>query len=139
MTYAAPDELIGDLMARLRTDTAVVAVEAGGGVVGAIGPRQLTTRGALTRDERGTEAMVQLGSLRLLGPALPAVELIPEIARHGFALVTGPDGLGYVEASDLGRQIRIWIALGDRGAGRRSGRQPEGQSDRVEAGGTIPE
>lgn len=135
----APDEQIGDLMARLRTDNAVVTVEAGGGVVGAIGPRQLAARGKLKRDERGTEAMVPLGSLRLLGPASPAVELLPEIARHGFALVTGPDGLGYVEASDLGRQIRIWIALGDRGVGGRSGRHREGRSAKGGAGGTIVE
>ena len=125
-SHAAPDEPIGDLVVRLRTDNAVVAVEASGGVLGAIGPRQLTARGVVKRDERCTEAMVPLGSLRLLGPASPAVELLPEIARHGFALVTGPDGLGYVEAADLGRQIRIWVALGDRRAGRGSRRRRGG-------------
>ena len=139
VTDAAADELIGDLMARLRTDNAVVTVAAGGGVVGAIGPRQLAARGTLIRDERGADAMVPLGSLRLLGPAAPAVELLPEIARHGFALVTGPDGLGYVEASDLGRQIRIWIALGDRGVGGRSGRHREGRSAKTGAEGTVVE
>lgn len=136
---AAPDELIGNLMGRLRTDNTIVTVEAGGGVVGAIGPRQLAARDALKRDERCTEAMVPLGSLRLLGPASPAVDLLPEIARHGFALVTGPDGLGYVEASDLGRQIRIWIALGDRGVGGRSDRHRDGRGAKAGAGGTIVE
>ena len=125
-SHAAPDEPIGDLVARLGTDNAVVAVEAGGGVLGAIGPRQLTAHAVMKRDERCTEAMVPLGSLRLLGPMSPAVALLPEIARHGFALVTGPDGLGYVEAADLGRQIRIWVALGDRLAGRGPRRRREG-------------
>lgn len=127
-SHAAPDEPIGDLVARLRADNAVVAVEAGGGVVGAIGPLQLAAGGVGKRDERCTEEMVPLGSLRLLGPASPAVEVLPEIARYGFALVTGPDGLGYVEAGDLGRQIKIWIALSERRAGgrpaRRSGCRP---------------
>lgn len=133
---APPDEPIGELMARLRTDSAVVTVEAGGGVLGAIGPRQLAIRGAQTRDQRCSEAMVPLGSMRLLGPASTAVELLPEISRHGFALVTGADGLGYVEASDLGRQIRIWVALGDRGAGRRSGRH---RDDRTTDSGADPD
>ena len=112
--HAEADEPIGDLLARLRTDFAVVAVEAGGGVLGAIGPRQLGARNGDTRDQRCGDTMVPLTSLRLLGPASPAVDLLPEIARHGFALVREPDGLGYVEASDLGHQIRIWVALGDR-------------------------
>jgi len=122
-SHAAPEESIDDLIARLRTDNAVVPVEARGGVLGAIGPRQLAARGVVNRDERCTEAMVPLGSLPLLDPASPAVELLPEIARHGFALVTGPDGLGYVEAVDLGRQIRMWVALGDRRTAR-GARQP---------------
>jgi hypothetical protein len=111
--HAAPDEAVNEVVARLRTDDAVVAVEVGGGVLGAIGPRQLMARGAMSRGARCTEAMVPLGTLRLLRPASPAVELFPEIVRHGFALVTGPDGLSYVDAADLWRQIRIWVALGD--------------------------
>jgi hypothetical protein len=115
-SFAAPDEPIGDLVARLRTENTVIAVEADGGILGAIGPRQLRTGAAARPDERSDVAMVALGSLRLLGPAALAVDLLPEIARHGFAIVTDPDGLGYVEASDLGRQIGIWVALGDRRA-----------------------
>jgi hypothetical protein len=103
-------------MARLRTDNVIVVVEADGGILGALGPGQLGARSVVKRDERCAEVMVPLGSLRLLGPMSPAVELLPEIARHGFALVTNPDGLGYIEASDLRRQITIWIALGDRRA-----------------------
>lgn len=112
--HAEGDEPIGDLVARLRTDFAVVTVEGGGAVLGAIGPRQLAARDAAADDKRCSDTMVPLASLRLLGPASPAVDVLPEIARHGFALVRDPDGLGYVEASDLGRQIRIWVALGDR-------------------------
>jgi hypothetical protein len=117
-SFAAPDEPIGDLVARLKKDNAIVAVEADGGIVGAIGPRQLMTHEGGTRDEGSVVAMVPLGSLRLLGRAAPAVDLLPEIARHGFAIVTDPDGLGFVEASDLRMQIRIWVALGDRRAAK---------------------
>lgn len=120
MSRAAPDEPIDDVAARLRTDSAVVAVEAGGGVFGAIGPRQFAFRSIRKRDERCSDAMVSLGSLRLLGPQLPAADVLPELARHGFALVITPDGLGYVEPADLRRQVAIWVALGDRRAARRT-------------------
>jgi hypothetical protein len=120
MSRAAPDERIDDVVARLRTDTAVVAVEAGGGVVGAIGPRQFAFRSILKRDERCSDAMVSLGSLRLLGPQLPAADVLLELVRNGFALVIAPDGLGYVEPSDLRCQVAIWIALGDRRSARRT-------------------
>ena len=120
-SYATPDEPIGDLVARLRTDNAVVAVQTDGGILGAIGPRQRSASGVVKRAVRCAEAMVPLASVRRLGTASPAVDLLPAIARDGFALVTGPDELGYVEAADLGRQVRIWSALGDRPDGRRSG------------------
>lgn len=113
---ASPDEPIGDLVARLRTDHDVVTVASGGGVLGALGPGQLGARGVVKREVRCADVMVPLVSLRLLSLVSPSVELLPELARHGFALVNSPDGLGYVEVSDLRRQIRIWIALGDRGA-----------------------
>ena len=114
---ASPDEPVVDLVARLRTDHDVVAIASGGGVIGALGPGQLAARGGVQRGARCEDVMVPLASLRLLGRMSPSVELLPELARHGFALVSDPDGLGYVEASDLRRQIRIWTALGDRGAG----------------------
>ena len=123
MNRSAPDEAIGDIVPRLRTEEAVLAVESGGGVIGAIGPRQLKARGTRKRDDRCADAMVPLASLRLVGPATPAVELLSEVARHGFALVTGPDELGYVEAADLGRQIGIWVALGDARSGADSKRR----------------
>jgi hypothetical protein len=113
---ASPDEPIGDLVARLRTDRDVVTVASGGGVLGALGPGQLGARGVVKREVRCADVMVPLASLRLLSLVSPSVELLPELARHGFALVSSPYGLGYVEVSDLRRQIRIWIALGDRGA-----------------------
>ncbi len=116
---AAPDEPIGDVVGRLRINTAVVAVEGGAGIVGAIGPRQLAP--AASRERRCRDVMVPLESLRLLGAALPAVEVLPEIARQGFAIVRGPDGLGSVDAAQLGHQIRVWTWLGDRHPGGRSG------------------
>ena len=114
VTSAGADEPVVDLVVRLSTDHAVATVEGGGGVLGAIGPRQMAAHEAAAHDKRCSDAMVPLASLRLLGSSSPAVELLPEIARHGFALTRSRDGLGYVEASDLGRQIRIWVALGDR-------------------------
>ncbi len=113
---ASPDEPVGDLVARLRTDHDVITVASGGGVLGALGPGQLSARGVLKQRVRCADVMVPLASLRLLSLVSPSVELLPELARHGFALVSGPDGLGYVEVADLRRQIRIWIALGDRRA-----------------------
>lgn len=117
---AASDEPIDDVAARLRTDSGVVAVEAGGGVLGAIGPRQFALRSVLKGDVRCSDAMVSLGSLRLLRPQLPAADVLAEFDRHGFALVITPDGLGYVEPADLRRQVAIWVALGDRRAARRT-------------------
>ena len=114
VTSAAADEPIGDLVARLTTDYAVVTVEAGGGVLGAIGPRQLALPAATVSGNRCGDMMVPLTSLRLLGPVSPAADVLPEIGRYGFALVRSRDGLAYVEASDLARQIRIWVTLGDR-------------------------
>lgn len=132
-SHAEPDEAVDDLLARLRTDRTVSLVEANGGILGAIGPRQLVARGVVKRDDRCADLMVPLGSIRLLGPSSATVELFPEIARHGFALVTGPDGLGYVEAADLGRQVRIWVALAERRE-RRSTDGPAGP-DRVDGAG----
>lgn len=116
---AAPEEPIGDVVGRLRSDRAVVAVEGATGIVGALGPRQLGPAAA-RRGRRCQDVMVPLESLRLLGHGSAAVEVLPEIARQGFALVTGPEGLGWVEAAQLGHQIRVWTWLRERTAGGRS-------------------
>lgn len=113
---AAPDEPAANLLARARTDTFVATVEGDRGVVGAIGPRQVAGRTGRRLDERCSELMVSLESLNLVNRSAPAGELLPELARHGFALVREPDGLGYVEAADVGRQVRIWLTLRERPA-----------------------
>ena len=116
----APDEPVGEVLSRLRRRTAVVAVEGGAGIVGALGPRQFAPAAA-SRGRRCRDVMVPLESLRLLGPASPAVEVLPEIARQGFAIVRGPEGLEWVEAAELGRQVRVWSWLRERTAIGRSG------------------
>jgi hypothetical protein len=117
---ASPDESMGDLVARIRTDRDVVTVASGGGVLGALGPGQLGARDVVKRGGRCADVMVPLASMRLLSLETPSIALLPELARHGFALVSSRDGLGYVEVADLRRQIRIWVALGDRGAHTRN-------------------
>lgn len=113
---AAPDEPVAGLLACLRMATFVALIEGDGGIVGAIGPRQLAGVSGARLDDRCAALMVPLESLRLFGPTAAAVDVLPELARHGFALVRETDGLGYVEAQDLGRQVRIWLDLRERGS-----------------------
>ena len=113
-TNAGPDEPVASLLARLRTDASVALIEGGAGIAGAVGPRQLAGVAGARLDDPCAALMVPLGSLRILGPTAGAVDVLQELARHGFALVRGTDGLGYVEAEDLGRQVRVWQAIRER-------------------------
>jgi hypothetical protein len=119
--HVDPEETLDGLLAYPRADHVVTMVEVGGCVLGAIGPRQLAGRGSVSRRERCREVMIPLAALRPATAASPAAELLPKLGAHGFALVAGPDGLGYVEVSDLATQIRIWMELRDRGVARRFG------------------
>lgn len=138
MSRVDPDEPLDDLIACRRRANAVTIVEASDGVLGAIGPKQIAERGVATRGERCRDVMVPLVELRPQPATAPAADLLPLLAGHGFALVGLPDGLGYVEESDLATQIRIWVALGDRGIGgsarRRRGRRPAASTEgRIDA------
>ena len=123
MSHVDPEETLDGLLACPRADRVVTIVEADGGVLGAIGPRQIAGRASVSRGERCREVMVPLAALRPLAASSPAADLLPRLGGYGFALVTGPDGLGYVEVSDLATQIRIWVALRERGVARRFGRR----------------
>lgn len=87
----------------------VSLVESEGQIIGAIGPRQRAARSALRSDRPSDAIMVPIASLAVLEPRSPAVELLPELARHGFALVSGPTGLAYVIPATLGRQVGSWV------------------------------
>jgi hypothetical protein len=86
----------------------VLLVEAHGEILGAIGPRQRSARRATGAPGPSGAIMVPIGSFALLEPRSPAVELLPEMARHGFALVFGPAGLAYVDPAQLGRRVGAW-------------------------------
>lgn len=138
-SHVQPEETLDSLLARPRADHIVTTVEAGGGVLGAIGPRQISARAVVRHGERCRDVMVPVAELPLVAASSPAADLLPQLTGYGFAIVTGPDGLGYVEVSDLTTQIRIWLALRERGAGRRSGRRRGGAGAHVEGGGTSAE
>lgn len=122
-SHVNPEETLEGLLARPRADRVVTIVEADGGVLGAIGPHQIAARASVSRGGRCRDVMVPLAALRPLAASSPAADLLPRLGGYGFALVTGPDGLGYVEVSDLATQIRIWVALRERGVARRFGRR----------------
>lgn len=117
--HADADEPVEALMTRLPGSTAVTAVEAGGALIGALGPRQLAARDRDRAGQRVSEIMVALGDVALLPAATPAIDVIAAIGRHGFALVRGAAGLAYIEANDLLGQIQAGAAgSGDTAGGR---------------------
>jgi hypothetical protein len=63
--------------------------------------------------------MVPLAALRPIAGSSPATDLLPRLGACGFALVTDPDGLGFVDVSDLAGQVRVWVMLRERGEARR--------------------
>lgn len=83
----------------------VTAVERGGALIGAIGPRQLAR---LRRDLPGelvATRMVALADIQLLSASSPAASVVAAMARHGFAFVRQPGAFAYVEADDVLGQI----------------------------------
>jgi hypothetical protein len=94
--------------AGLRGVDTVSLVEADGEIIGAIGPRQRSARRATGAHGPCGAIMVPIGSLALLEEGSPAASFLPEMARHGFALVSGPAGLTYVDPATLGRRVGSW-------------------------------
>lgn len=115
-SHVDPERPLDDLLAHRAAHHVVTIVDGGGGVQGAIGPRQIAAHPAARVGERCRDVMVPVAALRPVAGASPATDVLACLATHGFALVTGPDGLGYVEASDLAVQVRIWTALRERGS-----------------------
>jgi hypothetical protein len=139
INHVDPEETLDGLLARSRANRVVTIVEVDGSVLGAIGPRQIAGRASGSHGDRCREVMVPIAALRPLAGSSPAADLLPRLGGYGFALVTGPDGLGYVEVSDLATQIRIWIGLRERGVARQLGRRQDEASIHAEGGGTIVE
>lgn len=110
-----------------------------GRVLGAIGPHQIAARAVVRRGERCRDVMVPVAALRPVAASSPAVDLVPRLAGYGFVPLTGPDVLGYVEASDLATQIRIWMALRERGVARWFGQRRGRAGAQAKGGGTSVE
>lgn len=70
------------------------------GLLGMIGPRQIR-RSARQRWLRAADVMVPLTALHVSPATLPADQLMPQIARFGFALVWARGGLAYVDEADV--------------------------------------
>ena len=70
------------------------------GLLGLIGPRQIR-RSARQRWVRAADVMVPLSALHVSPATLPADQLMPQIARFGFALVWASGGLAYVDEADV--------------------------------------
>ncbi len=136
INHVDPEETLDGLLARPRANCVVTIVEVHGCVLGAIGPRQIASRVSGSRSDRCREVMVPIAALRPLAASSPAADLVPRLGRYGFALVAGPDGLGYVEVSDLATQIRIWVGLRERGVARLFGGRG-GRGAAPPGGGTI--
>ena len=123
-SHADADEPVENLVGRLTETGVVTLVETSGALVGAIGPWQLAARDRLRRGQRCSELMVPLSNLPLPPATMSASGLMPELRRHGLALVRGLSPIAYVEAGDL--LARILASAGEGGgtldgAGRDSG------------------
>lgn len=107
--------------ARRADATGVTAIEAGGALVGAVGPRQLARRSPGSHAEPVSARMVALADIPQLSASSPAAGIVGAVARHGFAFVRGPGGLGWVEAGDVLAQILMGLG----GTAGTTGADPE--------------
>lgn len=93
-----PALLAGD---RRPSARAVIAVMDGEAFVGAVGPRQMAAVATTAPRTSCRDAMIPADQLELLRVDAPATAALPQLHRHGFAIVTGPSPLRYVEVDDL--------------------------------------
>lgn len=80
---------------------AVIAVMDGDAFLGAVGPRQVAAVSTTAPRTSCGDAMIPADQLELLRVDAPATAALPQLHRHGFAIVTGPSPLRYVEVDDL--------------------------------------
>lgn len=111
-SHAESDDSVAAVLSRMAGTPGVTAIESGGALVGAVGPRQLAEGRRDGRDRPISDLMVPVDDLTPLSATAPAATVLLAMARHGFAVVRGADGLAYVEAEDVLGQI---LTAGARG------------------------
>ena len=84
---------------------AVIAVMDGDAFLGALGPRQVAAVPPTAPRASCRDAMIPADELELLRADAPATAALPQLHRHGFAIVTGSRPLRYVEVDDLLQRI----------------------------------
>jgi YHS domain-containing protein len=110
-TTAGPDEPALLAGGRRPSARAVIAVMDEGAFQGAIGPRQVAAIPPTARRTPCRDAMIPAAELELLRADAPATAALPQLHRHGFAIVTGSTPLRYVEADDLLQRILMTAAV----------------------------
>ncbi len=90
---------------------AVIAVMDGDAILGAVGPRQVAAVPPTAARTSCRDAMIPADELELLRADAPATAALPQLLRHGFAIVTGSSPLHYVEVDDLLQRILMTAAV----------------------------
>ena len=110
-TTAGPDEPAVLAGARRPSARAVIAVMDGDAFLGAVGPRQVAAVSPAAPRTSCRDAMIPADELELLRADAPATAALPQLHRHGFAIVTGSSPLRYVEVNDLLQRILMTAAV----------------------------
>lgn len=107
---AAPDEPALAAIARCVTEGAVIAVQEGNALLGAIGPHQAAAVPP-SAQTRCADVMVSVAQLEMLRSEAPALSALAQLDRFGFTLVLEGGRLLYVEANDLLQRILLTAAV----------------------------
>lgn len=107
---AAPDEPVTLAARRRDSNHALIAVVEGGGVVGNVGPRQFPVS-SIGQHITCAAAMVPVERLTLLSSNAPATAAMPQLERHGFALLRGSAALRGVEVGDVLNRLLMTAAV----------------------------
>jgi hypothetical protein len=124
---AGPDEPAMAAIARRDTERAVIAVQDGDALLGAIGPRLAAALPPTAIWTRCGEVMIPIDRLELLRAEAPALSALAQLERFGFALVLDAGRLRYVETDDLLHRILMSAAVAEAvRTNDRSGRVADG-------------
>lgn len=136
-TTASPDESALLAAGRRPSDRALIAVMDGDGFLGAIGPRQVAAVPPTAARTSCRDVMIPVERMDLLRSEAPAASALAQLARYGFALVTGSGRLRYVEVDDLLQRILLTAAVAQavRGGTHPSNNQEENRKPRDNQGG----
>lgn len=100
------DEPITEVTAGRRPNE-VALVFSPAGLAGAMGPRQLAGLPPGAGAVRCEQVMVPIRELPIVPATAPAVDLLPQLGRHGFVVAWSGGGFGYVEEHDLLERLLI--------------------------------